>query len=219
MTPQTLRRVRTMRTGTLSWQLNARYVRYCLVALAISMIGHLAYLLLGPAPEASPYRLETKPMMRVVPIPPDYRTPPPPPDVPRPPPPQAIDPSDDPDLDPDERLPETVLDPLTWQRPQAPARPSSGFVPYDTEPAAIRIVRPVYPALAREAYAQGFVKVLVTIDERGRVIEAVVHETNAIQSLQDAALEAARQCLFRPARQRDLPVKARFILPYSFTIH
>ncbi len=45
---------RLSRPDTEYWRLNARYVRYCLVALALSLTGHVFYLVFGPAPEAKP---------------------------------------------------------------------------------------------------------------------------------------------------------------------
>jgi TonB family protein len=58
----------------------------------------------------------------------------------------------------------------------------------------------------------------VIIDENGRVVSARVIDSDAIEVLEDAALEAAYKFLFRPARQGDVPVKCRVVIPFSFAL-
>ncbi len=212
---EALPRQTILRSNTEYFKLNNKYVRYCAVATVISAIGHFLYLALGPAPEPKPYKLREK-KIEVIDIPDEIYVPPPPPEVERPALPQEAEVSDD--VDEEETVEETDYDP--FEPPEAPPRTESNeqFVAFDEPPKAIRLPQPTYPDIARQSGAEGTVVVQVTIDETGRVVNAVVVQSDAIQSLQDAALKAAKSALFKPAKQRDVPVKSRIVLPYKFTL-
>jgi protein TonB len=95
---------------------------------------------------------------------------------------------------------------------------SDFFVAFDTPPQRLVEIEPEYPDLAIEARSQGTVLVLVTIDETGRVIEAAVVQSDVISLLEQAALKAAKATPFRPAKQRDVPVISRVVLPFRFRL-
>jgi TonB family protein len=83
--------------------------------------------------------------------------------------------------------------------------------------AAIKKVPPPYPPIAKAARVSGAVQVLITINENGGVIEA-----NAISGhplLRDAALQAARQWLFKPTEIAGVAVKVQGILTFNFTLN
>ena len=183
--------------------------------MLISIAGHVAYLIFGPAPEAKPYQLREK-KIEVIDIPDEIYIPPPPQEVERPPLPQEAEVSDD--VDEEETIEETEFNP--FQPPVAPRHDlrQEAFVAFDTPPKPIRIQKPEYPELARQAHAAGLVIVQVTIDETGRVVNAVVIKSDTIQSLEEAAIKASYKCLFKPAKQRDVPVKARITLPFRFRL-
>lgn len=81
---------------------------------------------------------------------------------------------------------------------------------------ALKKVQPPYPPIAKAARAQGAVQVQVTISEEGRVIEAVVVGGHPL--LRDAALQAARQWLFKPTELSGVPVKVQGVLTFNFTL-
>jgi periplasmic protein TonB len=81
---------------------------------------------------------------------------------------------------------------------------------------AIKKVRPVYPAIAKQVRASGMVQVQVTIAEDGRVMEAEI--INGPPLLRSAALEAARQWLFSPTTLSKVPVKVQGILTFNFVL-
>ena len=82
----------------------------------------------------------------------------------------------------------------------------------------IHTVAPRYPDLARQAGIEGVVNVLVTIDEKGRVVNAINVSTDANPLLVQPAIEAARKWLFTPAKQRDVPVKVNYLIPIGFKL-
>jgi protein TonB len=77
-------------------------------------------------------------------------------------------------------------------------------------------VTPGYPALARMTHVQGAVVLLMTIDETGAPTEVKVLEGHP--GLQEAALQAARQWRFEPARVEGRPVPASFRLTLNFRL-
>jgi protein TonB len=176
----------------------------------------VAYLIFGPAPEPKPYQLREK-KIEVIDIPDEIYVPPPPPEVERPQLPQEAEVSDE--VDEEETIEETEFNPFQPPVAPPPRQQQEAFVAFDEPPRPIRIQKPEYPDLARQAHAEGVVHVQVTIDETGRVIDAVVVRSDTIKSLEEAAIRAARKCLFKPAKQRDVPVKARIVLPFRFKLN
>ena len=81
---------------------------------------------------------------------------------------------------------------------------------------AIKKVQPPYPPIARAARASGAVQIQVTISEDGRVIEASVIAGHPL--LRDAALQAARQWIFKPTELSGVPVKVQGVLTFNFTL-
>jgi len=81
---------------------------------------------------------------------------------------------------------------------------------------ALRRVQPQYPPIAKAARAAGAVQVQVTIGEDGRVIDAQVVSGHPL--LRDAAMQAARQWLFKPTELSGVPVKVQGVLTFNFTL-
>jgi TonB family protein len=79
---------------------------------------------------------------------------------------------------------------------------------------AISLPPPAYPSIARAARASGAVSVEITVDETGNVVAA--HAVSGHPLLQAAAVTAARQASFRPARLNGEPVKVNGLLVYNF---
>ncbi|MBD3223522.1 MAG: TonB family protein [Caldithrix sp.] len=75
---------------------------------------------------------------------------------------------------------------------------------------------PVYPDLARKAGIEGIVVVTVTIDTDGTVESAKVFKS--LPMLDEAALNAAKKCKFKPAKQRDKVVKVKMNIPFHFKL-
>jgi len=109
--------------------------------------------------------------------------------------------------------------PLSKPRPDSTAvARADSFLAYDEPPRAIKIFAPEYPSEAKRARIEGTVDVRMTISEHGRVIDAVVHRSDTIPVLEQAALKAAKISLFRPALAGGRPVKARLVFPFPFKV-
>ena len=96
-------------------------------------------------------------------------------------------------------------------RPDGKQRISEGVLQGN----AINKVMPAYPAIARQINAAGEVQVQITINEEGRVLEAVA--LNGHPLLRAPAEEAARRWTFKPTTLNGKPVKAQGTLTFVFT--
>lgn len=90
------------------------------------------------------------------------------------------------------------------------------FYAVSEKPDLIKKVTPEYPDLARKAQIEGKVVVTVTIGKDGRVENAVIFKS--VPMLDEAALAAARQCVFKPAKQRDKFVRVKMNVPFDFKL-
>lgn len=81
---------------------------------------------------------------------------------------------------------------------------------------ATRRVVPVYPQIARNAAAEGVVRVYVTIDEQGNVSEVAKSEGPAL--LRGAAEDAARRWKFSPTAVAGKPVRLMGFIEFNFTL-
>ena len=79
---------------------------------------------------------------------------------------------------------------------------------------ALNLVKPAYPAVARQANAEGAVNVQITIDEEGNVVSAEAVSGHPL--LRDAAREAALQSKFKPTVLNGQAVKVTGIIVYNF---
>lgn len=77
-------------------------------------------------------------------------------------------------------------------------------------------VQPRYPAKAKRVNASGPVDVQITISAEGRVIEAKA--TSGHPLLREAAEEAARQWVFKPAKLNGVPVETQIVLTFVFKV-
>lgn len=200
------------------FKLRKAYNRLLLLGALLALVVHALMAIFSPPYTPRPYQLRER-VLSAVEIPEDIVIPPPPSEISRPELPQEAEISE-------EASEEETLAPTTFDPFAPPAVPDVGaggdaevFVAFDTPPEPVHTVAAVYPELARQAEAEGVVQVLVTIDETGRVVAATVQSSDAIESLQQAAVEAAKKWLFKPAKQRDKPVKVRIVIPFRFSLN
>ncbi len=92
------------------------------------------------------------------------------------------------------------------------------FVPVDIIPEMIHYETPTYPRLALQAGLEGAVFIRALVVTNGSVHSAVVHESSGTQSLDEAALKAARKCRFKPALQNGRPVATWAMYKVNFEL-
>ncbi|MCD6501055.1 TonB family protein [bacterium] len=92
------------------------------------------------------------------------------------------------------------------------------FFALESPPKPVKQVKPDYPDLARKAQIEGVVLVQVVIGTDGKVEQAKVVQARPEGFFEKAALAAARQWEFTPAKQRDKPVKVRYQIPLRFEL-
>ncbi len=97
------------------------------------------------------------------------------------------------------------------------------FVAYDEAPSPIggflaiqRALR--YPEIARKAGIEGRVIVQVQISVKGRVVNAKVIKSLGHSGCDEAAIKAIKSVKWKPALQRDKPVKVWVAIPVIFKL-
>lgn len=199
---------------TAEQELKNGYPKALRLALVITIVMHLLVFMFGPEFRPEPYQLREKAQFEAVAIPDNFNVPPPPEEAEKPEVPTDIAPSDE--ASADETIASTELNvDAPPELPPAPKR-AGWFTAYDEPPQVIRQVKPVYPDMARQSELEGVVLLLVGVDEFGNVIEATVLQS--VPGLDQAAIDAVYKWKFKPAKQRDIPVRVQISLPIRFTL-
>lgn len=93
--------------------------------------------------------------------------------------------------------------------------PNQGeFVYYEDEPVPVTTVQPVYPEFAREAQIQGKVVLHVLVGKDGRVKNVKV--AKGVTGLNEAAMDAVKRWVFKPALSNNKPVAVWVEVPVDF---
>jgi periplasmic protein TonB len=89
-----------------------------------------------------------------------------------------------------------------------------------TSPSVLKEVKPTYTSEAMRAKIQGDVDLEVIVGENGVVTDVrVTKSLDRVYGLDQAAIAAARQWLFRPGQRNGAPVATRVTLQLSFRLH
>lgn len=216
MSTQTADTFRGTHMGSANFKFKSKYMRTMEITLLVAIAIHVAAIYTVPPYEIQPYRLKEQ-KLQAIDIPDDIVIPPPPEEIERPVLPTEMEISDD--VDVEETIPETDFNPFAPPEIPDESGTSESFYAFDSPPTPIKTQSPDYPELARAAGAEGTVMVEVTIDKNGRVLDARVISSDTIKSLEEAAKRAAMDWLFNPAKQRDIPVKARIVIPFEFSLN
>jgi protein TonB len=99
----------------------------------------------------------------------------------------------------------------------APPTSALGCAEPANKPKPRSVPQPAYTADARTAGVEGKVRIQLTVDESGRVVDVRVLQGLG-HGLDEAALAAARQAQFEPATQCGKPVRATFNISMRFTL-
>ncbi len=78
----------------------------------------------------------------------------------------------------------------------------------DNDPQRIVAIRPIYPFAPKRDKINGWVKLIIIIDERGKVIKADA-ESSSHREFEKSGIEAVLQWCFEPGTRHGKPVKVR----------
>lgn len=102
-----------------------------------------------------------------------------------------------------------------------PTGPEIEIVPYykvEVKPQPVYQAVPNYPDLARRAGIEGQAVVKALVDIDGSIMQVQILKSSGNQMLDEAALGAARQWKFTPAKQRDKFVRVWVSIPINFRL-
>jgi TonB family protein len=117
----------------------------------------------------------------------------------------------------DERI--IVIDPgTTPDKPRSASPDTVEMVEYSKAPVLLTMVKPKYPEIAYNSGVEGDVVLMVYVDERGSVRNAVVQSSPGLPALDEAAKAAAYKCKFEPAGQQGVPVAVWYSLVMEFRL-
>lgn len=113
---------------------------------------------------------------------------------------------------------EVTFEPLDELPPPPPPEEDEvfEFFAVSEKPVIVTKTEPKYPDLARKAGIEGIVVITVTIGKTGDVENARVFKS--LPMLDEAAMDAAKKCKFKPAKQRDKFVRVKMNIPFHFKL-
>jgi periplasmic protein TonB len=109
-------------------------------------------------------------------------------------------------------------DNIVVQAPTEDELPKFGEYVYVEElPEAVTKVAPIYPDIARDAGVDGQVMVQALVGKDGRVKD--VRVVKSIPMLDQSAINAVKQWVFKPALSNNKPVAVWVAVPVKFSLH
>jgi len=205
-------------TAVANQKFKAGYNKYLRNSLYATLVLHFVGIYFSPPFEFQPYVLKEQEFIAIETAE-DFELPPPPKEIDQPVVPMAAEEGEEVDE-------ETEIAPTSFDRienlpppPPPPSESSSEFYAFDEPPMLVRYVPPSYPALARQAGIEGTVLLRVVVGTDGKVESASVIQSDVTPAMEKAAIAAARQFLFKPAKQRTVPVRASMAVPIRFKLH
>ncbi len=194
------------------------YNRYLRNALYATLVIHVIMFYVTPTFKFKPYVLREE-YFEAIDLPEQFELPPPPKEVAAPAVPLEAAEGEEVEEDAD-------IAPTSFERiedvpppPPPPSEEAAEFYAFDEAPVLVRFVNPKYPDLARQAGIEGTVLLNVLVGDDGKVLSATIIQSDVTPAMEKAAIEAAKQFMFKPAKQRTVPVKARMAIPIRFKLH
>ncbi len=110
--------------------------------------------------------------------------------------------------------------PLVVEEPAPPAaQPEwARYVYVEELPEPVRTVSPDYPTLAHEAGVSGLVLAHALVGRDGRVHDVQIDPEHSIPLLNEAAEQALRQWVFKPALLNSRPMEVWVTVPFNFSL-
>ena len=196
-----------------------KYNKYVRNSLYIVLVIHALLFYLTPEFKFKPYVLREQ-YFEAVELPTSFELPPPPKEVAAPAVPIEAAEGEEADADAADIAPTSFSNLDALPPPPAPSsEEAQEFYAFDEAPVMTKFVNPKYPDLARQAGIEGTVLLNVLVGNDGKVLQVSVIQSDVTPAMEKAAMEAAKQFLFKPAKQRTVPVKARVAIPIRFKLH
>jgi len=93
------------------------------------------------------------------------------------------------------------------------------FIAYEEAPQQIEVVMPSYPEMARQAGVEGTVWVNALVDKEGKVRDVkIVKSSGAKAGFEEAAVDAAKKTVWKPAISNGQPVAVWITYKIVFTL-
>ncbi len=88
----------------------------------------------------------------------------------------------------------------------------------NNHPRRIVAIPPIYPFQFKREGIEGWVRLIIIVDERGNVIKATIKESSHSE-FEKPSIEAVLQWKFEPGTKNGKPVKVRRLQPLSFKLN
>ncbi len=108
---------------------------------------------------------------------------------------------------------------LPTQRRVLKAPPPGGQTASVSKVGIVQFVKPIYPAVAKDAGWEGVVVVRVLVKTNGSPGEVTVQKSSGYSILDKAALEAVEQWRFKPAKDGNILINKFVDIPLKFELH
>lgn len=194
------------------------YNKYLRNSLFFALVIHFLMFYFSPPFEFKPYVLKEE-YFEAIDLPEQFDIPPPPKEVAQPAIPMEA--AEGEEVDEEADIAPTSFDDVESlpPPPPPPSEQAQEFYAFDEPPVLIKYVSPRYPDLARQAGIEGTVLLEVLVSDEGKVEQARVIQSDVTPAMEKAAIQAAKQFRFKPAKQRTVPVRARMAIPIRFKLH
>jgi protein TonB len=194
------------------------YNKYLRNSLFGAIVVHFLIFYFTPKFEFKPYVLREE-YFEAIELPEQFDIPPPPQEVAQPAIPMEA--AEGEEVDEEADIAPTTFDDIESlpPPPPPPSEQAQEFYAFDEPPVLIKYVSPKYPDLARQAGIEGTVHLSVLVGEDGKVISARILQSDVTAAMEKNAIQAAMQFVFKPAKQRTVPVKATMMVPIRFKLH
>jgi len=194
------------------------YNKYIRNSFFVALVIHFLVFYFSPQFEFKPYVLKEE-YFEAIDLPEQFDIPPPPKEVAQPVIP--LEAAEGEEVDEEADIAPTSFDDVQSlpPPPPPPSEQAQDFYAFDEPPVLIKFISPKYPDLARQAGIEGTVLIEVLVSDEGKVEQARVIQSDVTPAMERAAIEAAKLCRFKPAKQRTVPVPARMAIPIRFKLH
>ncbi len=81
-----------------------------------------------------------------------------------------------------------------------------------------KMVKPIYPRLARRQNREGTVQLKVEVLKNGRIAEIKLYQSSGSNDMDASAIQAIKKWQFKPATRNGIPIRHAAVIPLTFTL-